>query len=593
MKLFLSFTVLASIINIGFSQQDVVDVALSMPETFSRLVALVTKAGLVVALKDPALDSTVFAPTNDAFDALDSLNLPSANSMTLLTDSDWTPHLQNFLLYHVLGGSQVPAEAVTDGLTATMLNGEDVNFSVTNEGGVNVNTASVAIADVSASNGIIHVVDEVLAPSWVSNSVVDRVVNEGDLTSLVTLVTLAELVETLDSPGKFTVFAPNDDAFNALLTLINVGVDYFEDNIPFLSEVLTYHVIPGVYSESDLVTGLTIPTVQGERLSFGISEEGVPTVNDIEIVESDILANNGIVHKIGGVLAPSTPFPPTSSNTIVDIAVGLPDSFSTLVTLVTQADLAGFLSQPFPYTVFAPVDAAFGSLDPDLVAALVTTPYKMHLRSILSYHVLEGAVFASEIESGMMPQTLNGNTISLNVNGEGEVFVNENSQVVSANVEADNGVIHVIDNVLLPPWTSMSVLDVAKMRPELSTLVDLLGVVGLDQRLASRPGPFTLLAPTNRGFLDLLVRINRGVEDLLQLEDTFNAVTNLLEYHILDGIYTSEMITDGTVLKTSFGYETTFEVTDYEIYNNGARFIQTDIVANNGIIHILDLVSMH
>jgi uncharacterized surface protein with fasciclin (FAS1) repeats len=139
----------------------------------------------------------------------------------------------------------------------------------------------------------------------------------------------------------------------------------------------------------------------------------------------------------------------------------------------------------------------------------------------------------------------------------------------------------------------MSVLDVAKMRPELSTLVDLLEVVGLDQRLASRPGPFTLLAPTNRGFLDLLVRINRGVEDLLQLESTFSTVTNLLEYHILDGIYTSEMITDGLVLKTSFGYETTFEVTDYQISNNGARFIQTDIVANNGIIHILDLVSMH
>jgi transforming growth factor-beta-induced protein len=277
MKIFFSLALLASGFVCSFSQQqDVVDIARSIPESFSLLVALVTKAKLVDALKDPSLDSTVFAPTNEAFNALDSLNLPSANTGTLLVDSDWTPHLQDFLLYHVLGGSQVFAEQVTDGLTATMLNEEEVQFSVDDEG-VTVNTASVVIADVSASNGVIHAIDQVLVPSWVSNSIVDRAVNDGDLSTLVTLVTLADLVETLDGQGKFTVFAPTDDAFNALLGLLNVGVEYFEENVPFLTEVLTYHVLPGIVSASELGQGRTIPTVQGERLRFG-SSNGVLTV---------------------------------------------------------------------------------------------------------------------------------------------------------------------------------------------------------------------------------------------------------------------------------------------------------------------------
>jgi transforming growth factor-beta-induced protein len=116
-------------------------------------------ADLVDALQNPDLGSTVFAPTNDAFTALNSLNLPSANTVTLFRDPDWQPHLQDFLFYHLLGGSQVLAADVTDGLTVTMLNGEDVTFSVSQEDGtVSLNSgATVVTADVSASNGQFNV----------------------------------------------------------------------------------------------------------------------------------------------------------------------------------------------------------------------------------------------------------------------------------------------------------------------------------------------------------------------------------------------------------------------------------------------------
>lgn len=288
---------------------------------------------------------------------------------------------------------------------------------------------------------MIHVVDDVLLPSWVTNSIVDRCVGEPELSTLVELVTLAELVEILDAPGKLTVFAPTNDAFNALLTAINVGIDYFEANTDFLSEVLTYHVIDGLFDSEELGSGISVRTLQGERLFFDVNEDENLICNGNVVLRS-VLANNGIIHVLDGVLAPSTPFPPTTDNTIVDVAVGIPETFSTLTTLVTDADFVDVLAQPFQFTVFAPVNDAFATLDADLVAKLGTRQYKSHLRSILEYHCVDSAVLSADIQDGMMTPTLYGDSLTFGASPSG-VFVNGNVQVIDADVTADNGVIHV------------------------------------------------------------------------------------------------------------------------------------------------------
>jgi transforming growth factor-beta-induced protein len=437
---------------------------------------------------------------------------------------------------------------------------------------------------------VIHVIDQVLAPSWVTNSIVDRAVASPNLSTLVSLVTLAELVEPLGESGsKLTVFAPTDDAFNALLAALNVGVEYFTDDNPtFLSEVLTYHVVTGIYTADELVGGLGLRTLQGERLFFDVTD-GTTRVNGQEILGS-VLANNGIVHVVGGVLAPSIPFPATTDNTIVDVAVSLPDSFSTLVALVTQADLVAFLSQPLEFTVFAPTNDAFGALDPGLVAALQTRPYKMHLKSVLSYHVLEGEVFSGDIQDGMMAETLIGESVTFSTSENG-VFVNDNAQVVTADVPADNGVIHVINNVLLPPWTSQTCTDVAASDERLTSLVALLSMVGFDD-LLSRPGPFTVLAPVNEAFAAFLDDINADLDDLQLFENRFGTVTNLLEYHLFDGIYDSEALKEEPTITTKHGYRVGFDFTNNELTVQGATFNTTDIVAGNGIIHIINRLSL-
>jgi transforming growth factor-beta-induced protein len=204
------------------------------------------------------------------------------------------------LLYHVLP-VEVPSSAVTDGLATTALNGEDLSFDV-NEDGIFVNSNSaVVIADVGASNGVIHAIDSVLIPSWVSNSIVDRAVGSPALTTLVDLVVGAGLAGTLSGAGPFTVFAPTNDAFLEFL-----GNDFDAAgslDIDFVASILKYHVVPGIYSAADIANGLSLTTVQGEDIVFSLMGS-TAMVNGETIVAADILANNGIVHVIDGVLIP-------------------------------------------------------------------------------------------------------------------------------------------------------------------------------------------------------------------------------------------------------------------------------------------------
>jgi len=210
----------------------------------------------------------------------------------------WMPHLQNVLTNHVIA-SEVPSSAVTDGLTADALSGEELTFTVNAEGVfVNENVKIVAV-DVEASNGVIHAVDNVIVPTWVSNSIVDRASASDILTTLVDLVVKANLAETLSGPGPFTVFAPTDAAFVEFLN----GADASALDIAVVTDVLTYHVVEGIYTASQVTDGLKLKTLQGEEITFTVADSGA-MVNGENIVATDILANNGIVHVIDGVLSP-------------------------------------------------------------------------------------------------------------------------------------------------------------------------------------------------------------------------------------------------------------------------------------------------
>ncbi|MFT7392494.1 MAG: transforming growth factor-beta-induced protein [Candidatus Azotimanducaceae bacterium] len=308
-----------------------------------------------------------------------------------------------------------------------------------------------------------------------AGTIVDVAVANGSFDTLVAAVTAAGLVETLSSPGPFTVFAPTDDAFAALPAGL-VDALLLPENQATLAKILTYHVVSGEVMAADVTDG-DVATVEGQTIALSTAN-GV-TVNGANVIIADVAASNGVIHAIDAVLLPpdvdaaallapaeveeeaaeapvETDAPAEemeSFGTIVDVAV-LNGSFETLVAAVTAADLAETLSGEGPFTVFAPTDDAFAALPEGLVAALLLPENKDVLVKILSYHVVSGEVFAADIVDGDVA-TVEGQTVALST-ADG-VTVN-GANVIIADVPADNGVIHAIDAVLVPSDVDVAAL---------------------------------------------------------------------------------------------------------------------------------------
>jgi transforming growth factor-beta-induced protein len=374
---------------------------------------------------------TIFAPTTDAF-----IKFFSESGLTAgeFLEQDG---LAKVLSYHVAEGSLKAADIIAAGKVKT-LEGSDI--TVTSDG-TNVflnGTAKVLEADKMASNAVIHIIDTVLVPPL--KNIVEIAVADERFTTLVAAVTKAGLVETLSSPGPFTVFAPTNDAFAALLAELGITAEELLDS-PDLASILTYHVVAGKVTAADVVKLSKATTVNGKDIMIEVKDGNVILNGSIKVIITDIMASNGVIHVIDGVLLPPKP-------SIVEIAVGNPD-FSTLVAALTKADLVGALSGDGPFTVFAPTNAAFEKLAGDLgveVADLLELP---NLEAILLYHVAEGAVKAEQAIALGSITTLNGASVHVSKKGD-DVFINK-SKVIGADVEASNGIIHIIDAVLIPP----------------------------------------------------------------------------------------------------------------------------------------------
>jgi uncharacterized surface protein with fasciclin (FAS1) repeats len=430
--------------------KSIVDIAVE-DGRFTTLVTAVQAAGLAETLSGEG-QFTVFAPTDDAFAAL-----PEGTVESLLEDPEGA--LRDILLYHVAEGA-VPAETVVTLEAAPTLQGEEVSIAVVDGGVVLNESANVIITDIEASNGIIHVIDAViLPPSMVEaaaeeemQSIVDIAVADGRFTTLVAAVEAAGLAETLSGEGQFTVFAPTDDAFAALPE--GTVEALLEDPEGALRDILLYHVAEGVVPAETVVTLEAAPTIQGEEVSIAVVDGGVVLNDSANVVITDIMASNGIIHVIDAVILPPSIVAAAAeaemaeAKSIVDIAVE-DGRFTTLVAAVQAAGLAETLSGEGQFTVFAPTDDAFAALPEGTVASLLEDP-EGALTDILLYHVVDGVVMAEDVVGLSAAPTLQGQDITVTVT-DGQVFLNDTVQVIITDIVASNGVIHVIDAVLLPP----------------------------------------------------------------------------------------------------------------------------------------------
>jgi uncharacterized surface protein with fasciclin (FAS1) repeats len=267
-------------------------------------------------------------------------------------------------------------------------------------------------------------------------------VADGRFTTLATALTEAGLVETLQGEGPFTVFAPTDDAFAALPkgTLEALLADPEQ-----LSAVLRYHVVAGEVPAAEVVNLTEAETVQGEPVAIRTDMGNVYLNDEAQVILPDVAASNGIIHVIDSVLLP----PSFQAQTIVDVAVA-DGRFTTLATALTEAGLVETLQGQGPFTVFAPTDEAFATLPEGTLEALLAD--REQLSAVLLYHVVAGEVLAADVVQLSEAQTAQGEPVQIRVEGS-RVFIND-AEVIITDIQASNGVIHVIDSVILPPSAS-------------------------------------------------------------------------------------------------------------------------------------------
>lgn len=284
------------------------------------------------------------------------------------------------------------------------------------------------------------------------NNITDLAASTPDLSTLLEAVKYAGLEDVLNgkTPGKFTVFAPTNAAFNTLLT--SLGVSKLSD-LPSsaVKDILLYHVVSGDVRSSALSTGYVPSSLNfaGSTypLSLFVNVGSSVKINEANVTQADVAADNGVVHVIDKVLVPPT---------VVNHALNNPN-FSTLVAALTRADLGvdyvSILSGTGPFTVFAPTNAAFSALLTELNAGSLNDIPADVLNKVLQYHVVSGAnVRSGQLTDGQEVTTLQGQKLTIDLDGGAKIIDANNrvANIVAVDVQGANGVIHAIDKVILP-----------------------------------------------------------------------------------------------------------------------------------------------
>ena len=277
-----------------------------------------------------------------------------------------------------------------------------------------------------------------------------------------------------------------------------------------------------------------------------------------------------------------TAMPEPELKDIVDTAVA-DGRFGTLVAAVQAAGLVDALKGEGPLTVFAPTDDAFAMLPEGTVESLLKPENLEQLKSILLYHVVGGKLMASDVTSMTAAESLEGSEIAFKVD-MGNAYANE-AKIIITDIETSNGVIHVIDSVLLPPAKLSDIVDTAVADGRFKTLAAALGAAGLVETLKGE-GPFTVFAPTD----DAFAKLPAGTVETLLKPENLEQLKSILLYHVVSGKVLADQVVTLESADTVLGKPVTIKVMDGKVYVNDSQVVLTDVLASNGVIHVIDSV---
>lgn len=452
---------------LGADPKSITEIASENAE-LSTLFGALTQTGLDLRFNSTTT-YTFFAPKNSAFSNVD---------LSSLSDIE----LQNVLLNHVLNTVRADfTSTMTTGYLRTLATGPDgtnLSFFTNTSEGLRFNgMASVVdgMTNIGATNGMVHVVDGVLMPP----TVVDHAKANPSYTKFAEAIEKAGLKEDLSGEGPFTVFAPNNSAFEVFLTQVNGALGYANlDDIPVdvLKEIVLYHVVSGeniLISDTD---GTEQASMQGESFSVNGTVIDDKSYSSANIILTDVQGINGVVHGIDKVLLPEGVFQSILSSTLNLSQRCVDRGFTTFAVAIEKAGLTSYFINN-QLTAFVPNNDAFtlffigidnySSIDDFQSAEDIAI-----LKSLLEYHLYEGSLMESDFSNGKVITTVNGDKIEMDLSGAAPKLIpsfseGPKSEIKVTNIGATNGIIHQIGKVLIPTSlaSSLGVAGAAGLQP--------------------------------------------------------------------------------------------------------------------------------
>lgn len=398
-------------------------------------------------------------------------------------------------------------------------------------------------------------------------SVAALVATDSELQQFSSALEAAELTTTLEGPGPFTVFAPNDVAFTYLGA--STLAAYFDPaNRALLQRILRYHVVPGRVTAASLADGAELETLDGTTLT--VRREGATIrIGEATLVEADLEAGNGLVHQISDVLR---------DNLDTDERLRLTPILSTYAALAEDTGTLELLGGEAPYTLFAPIEDAFVRFGSSALDLLTRPENADILARVIDHHVAAGRIDLDALASGASISTEDGTSLTLTREG-GSLFL-AGRRVLSAPTPTANGVLYLVEGLLLD---NLALYEQLRIRPDLSSYQREIQNRSELTALLEDPNDYTVFAPVNLAFVNLPI----GVLDALQQPSNAALFDRLMRVHIVPGRYRLEDLTNGLVLTALDGTELPVLRNGSDVFVGFRGLVDSGVEASNGVLHRL------
>ncbi|XP_078698491.1 transforming growth factor-beta-induced protein ig-h3-like isoform X1 [Branchiostoma floridae x Branchiostoma belcheri] len=529
-----------------------------------------TRAGLTDQLENEGA-FTVFAPSNEAW-----AELPQEVIDALV--SNVNVELRNALLYHMAEGVEEIKDFSNDRMLRTLYRNSPMRINNYGDSIYTVNCGRILRPNQRATNGIVHIIDKVVTPT--TGTIDDFVSNNDRFATLRTAITAAGLSEMIQGEGPFTLFAPTNEAFNKIPpeTLNRILGD-----ADSLDALLKYHILDSGFCSAFITRRHKLRTMEGSRVnvSCGRGEVGDEfRVNqEVKIVESDIVTDNGIIHVIDSVLIPN------AAKNVAEMSQSVAPP--AINEYLSSSGIIDEMAEGGPWTILAPTDQAFEALPADVQSRLATdTAFQ---KEIIGRHIVEGQLTGRKLIQGQDLRAIDGDT-TLRTSLYRKTFCIDNACAYKGDHEANNGAVILIDRVLMPAEGSL--WDLIDKDGSFSTLKTAIQTAGLVD-VFKNPAVFTVFAPTNEAFENLPAG---ALDELLANSED---LANLLQYHVIGQMWHRKAMRPNIKYRLPSVQGEKLELVrakdeesnEYVVTINGkAKITQGETLASNGLLHVIDQV---